>query len=295
MSSIDEAFIRAYREDEPAAAAPPAPRVDGASSAPHFRVFRQNDASPTGAAASDAGARRPLSSFAQPTPPVDGRFKPSFEVDAFRWSAVSDELVERYATRLRPVQQALVAADDAGRSLIGVGGAAAGAGATTLVASLARLLVEAGKTVAVVDADFAAAGLAESLGLAVEIGWEDVLAGRVPLAECVVHSIADRIAIVPLRSGGAAAAEQLDTIHASVTAGVLRYHYDMVLFDLGALTDAPRAATACRVARQCRLDGLVLAAGPQRTAAANPQRLMQAAPELASICLGVVENQLIAA
>lgn len=298
MSSIDEAFIRAYRDEESAAAAPQAPPAARAPSAPaasRFRVIGHDGAATHGLAVGDGGPRRPLSSFVEQTPKVDGRFKPSFEVDAFRWSEVSDELVERYATRLRPVQQTLVAADDAGRSLIGVGGVAAGAGATTLVASLARLLVEAGKSVALVDADFAAAGLAESLGLAVEIGWEDVLAGRVPLAECVVHSIADRIALVPLRSGGAAAAEGLDSIHASVTAGVLRYHYDMVLFDLGALTDSARAATACRVARQCRLDGLVLAAGPQRTVAANPQRLMQSAPELAAICLGVVENQLNAA
>jgi Mrp family chromosome partitioning ATPase len=295
MSSIDEAFIRAYRDDALPAVAPAAPRSVGETSAPRLRIHSQDHALAAKASISEEGARRPLSSFAQQTPKVDGRFKPSFEVDAFRWSAVCDELVERYATCLRPVQQTLVAADDAGRSLIGVGGVAAGAGATTLVASLARLLVEAGKTVAIVDADFAAAGLAESLGLAVEIGWEDVLAGRVPLAEAVVHSIADRIAIVPLRSGGAAAAAGLDSIHASVTAGVLRYHYDMVLFDLGALAEPARAATASRVARQCRLDGLILAAGPHRTLAANPQRLMQTAPELAAICLGVVENQLTAA
>ena len=60
-----------------------------------------------------------------------------------------------------------------------------------------------------------------------------MLAGRVPLAEAVIQSLADRIAMLPLAQGGLPAAEKLDAIHASITAGVLRYHYDIVLFDLG--------------------------------------------------------------
>lgn len=289
MSAIDLAFIRAYESDESERNEAVQVRPAKAPAAPHLRVHHQNTVT---AVARGENERRPLSTFVQSSAPVDGRFKPSFEVDGFRWSAVSDNLVERHAAQLRPALEALIAADDAGRSLIGVGGTAPGAGSTTLIGALARLLIAAGKTVAIVDADFATAGLAESLGLAVEIGWEDVLAGGVPLAECVVHSIADRMAMVPLVSGGAPAAEKLDSIHASVTAGVLRYHYDMVLFDLGALADTARGAVACRVARQCRLDGLLLAAGPQHAANAHPQRLMQSAPELATICMGVVQNQL---
>ena len=308
MSAIDRAFIRAYEADEPVAARNAVERTSverlaaaspPVAATPHTRAVARSvsttaiASAPTAQTAAIVVDRRPLSAFAQPAQPVEARFKPSLEVDAFRWSAVSTELLERGRPLLQNALQTLLAADDAGRSLIGVGGGQRGAGATTMVACLARLLVEAGKSVAIVDADFLTAGLAPSLGLAAEIGWEDVLAGRVPLAESVVQSISDRVALVPLINGGAPAAEKLDTIHASVTAGVLRYHYDMVLFDLGAVADPVQGVIARRVARQCRLDGFVLTLDANR-AAITAQSLTQTSPELAAICLGVIENQLYA-
>jgi Mrp family chromosome partitioning ATPase len=226
--------------------------------------------------------RRPLSTFAQPTQVVEARFKPALEVDSFRWSAVTEQLIRRCGAQLQPAVATLLAAQ--------VGGT----GCTTLVACLARLLVDAGKTVAIVDANFAKPGLASQLGLAAETGWEDVLSGRVSLAEAVVHSIGDRLSLLPLAIGGPAAASRLETIHASVTAGVLRYHYDIVLFDLGVVADPQQGPIARRVIQQCRLDGALVASG-RGAAAAQPQQLLRSAPELATICLGVVENQLRAA
>ena len=128
--------------------------------------------------------------------------------------------------------------------------------------------------------------------MAAEIGWEDVLAGRVPLADAIIHSLDDRIAVLPLVQGGVPAAEKLDAIHASVTAGVLRYHYDFVLFDLGAIGDDVQGPVARRVARRCRLDGVLLTADPRTADVFSSTRLMQTAPELADVCLGVIENQL---
>ena len=299
MSAIDQAFIRAYQPEEQQA------QRSGASStasvvksgpAPPFRVYTEATAATIAPPREEAAiGRRPLSAFAQPGPTVESQFKPSLEVDGFHWSPIGNDLVQNHKSRLRPLVQMLLAADDAGRSLIGVMGAARGVGCTTLVGCLARLLVQAGKTVAIVDGDFTRPALAQQLGLAVETGWEDVLSGRTPLAEAVVHSLDDSLALLPLVQGGAAAAEKLGAIHASVTAGVLRYHYDMVLFDLGAVGDAVQGSTARRIARQCRLDGVVLTSGLAAASTVHPQRLMQTAPELAAICLGVVENQLRAA
>ena len=236
--------------------------------------------------------RRPLSTFAQSTPTVEGRFKPALEVDSFRWPVVDEQLMFRCRAQFQPALSAILAADEDGRSLIGIGSQGAGAGGTTLVCCLARLLVETGKTVAVVDANFLKPGLASHLGLAAAVGWEDVLAGNVSLAEGVVHSLSDRLSLLPLATGGVGAASRLESIHASVTAGVLRYHYDIVLFDLGVVSERLQGPIARRVIQQCRLDGALVASG---RGAAQPQQLLQSAPELATICLGVVENQLRAA
>ncbi|HYO25230.1 MAG TPA: cellulose synthase operon protein YhjQ/BcsQ, partial [Lacipirellulaceae bacterium] len=243
------------------------------------------------AAAEQAGGsqRRPLSTFAPPSPTVEARFHPALEVDALRWSAVAEALVGRHAERWSGALHALLAADDAGRSLIGVAGAAPGAGTTTVLGCLGRILVDAGKTVALVDGNFTAPGLARTLGLAADLGWEDVLAGRTPLADAVIHAIEDRLAILPLTQGGLPAAEKLDSIHASVTAGVLRYHYDVILFDLGNLAQPQQSAIASRLAARCRLDGLLVI--ETREARLGPSRLSNLAPSLASLCLGAIENQ----
>jgi Mrp family chromosome partitioning ATPase len=297
MNAIDQAFIRAYENDD--AAVPHAsPRLPNAQPG---RPAHSHEAAETRRPSAEASPtlapsdRRPLSAFALKGPTVEGHFKPALEVDEFRWTPACTRLLHRYRDRLRPAVLTLLAADEAGRSLIGIGAPAPGAGCTTILACLARLLVEAGKTVAIVDGNFAAPGLARQLGLAVDVGWEEVLAGNAPLAEGVVYSLADRMALLPLVTGGQQAAEQLDSIHASVTAGVLRYHYDMVLFDLGAIADRLQGAAAQRLARQCRLDGVILASSVGVGSALQPQRLMQLAPELATICLGVVENCLRAA
>lgn len=285
MSAIDQAFIRAYETDDDATAVA-APSLGRTSPpAPHAR-----DATPAPPAEpAPAMERRPLSSFAT-GPTVEARFRPALDVDAFHWSAAVEELTQRHTARWRQAVKTLLSADEEGRSLIGVGGAARGVGCTTVVSCFARLLIEAGKTVAIVDGDFATAGLARCLGLAPEVGWEDVLAGRAPLAECIVESLEDRIAVLPLVQGGLAAAEKLDAIHASVTAGVLRYHYDIVLFDLGVISDEVQGPVARRVARRCRLDAILLTTDMKSAPAIDPSRFVQLAPELADSCLGVVEN-----
>jgi Mrp family chromosome partitioning ATPase len=292
MSAIDRAFLRAYDTDDDAPSTADARRRSRSPAPLPTPHLHQTSAAPPASTTAASSERRPLSSFTSTTPQVEARFRPGLEVDGFRWSRVNETLVQHHRPRWDAVIAALLAADDAGCSLIGVGGAARGIGATTTAACLARLLVDAGKTVALVDGDFATAGLARELGLAVDIGWEDVLAGRAPLADAIIQSIGDRLAVLPLVQGGAPAAEKLDAIHASITAGVLRYHYDIVLFDLGAVASKQQGPIAARLARRCRLDGFVLTAAPG-AAAACEQQLAATTPELAGIGLGVIENQLI--
>lgn len=299
MSAIDQAFIRAYEADDDAQIVRSTAPQRTSAPAPHARVATVAAPVPVPVPASApaeetapaalAAERRPLSSFAT-GPTIEARFRPALEVDAFRWPAAVEELTQRHTARWRQVVKTLLAADEEGRSLIGVGGAARSVGCTTVISCLARLLIEAGKTVAIVDGDFATAGLARCLGMAPEVGWEDVLAGKAPLAECIVQSLEDRIAVLPLVQGGLAAAEKLDAIHASVTAGVLRYHYDIVLFDLGAVPDDVQGSTARRIARRCRLDAVLLTTDSKSASVVSPARFQQIAPELADSCLGVVEN-----
>ena len=241
--------------------------------------------------------RRPLSAFApapQTSPEV---FKPALEVDAFRWTPVCQRLAHQQTEVFIPLVEHLLKAAEAGRSLIGFLGTQSGVGCTTATLCMARLLSAAGKSVAVVDGHFAASDvqhttMADQLGLAVSTGWEEVLAGEVPLAEGVIRSLEDQLAVLPLagRQQGTASLVQDHGIQASVTAGVLRYHYDMVLFDLG-FAAGPQAESAKATAGHCRLDAVLVVSDPETDHPMNLARALSVVAQAETDCLGLVENR----
>jgi Mrp family chromosome partitioning ATPase len=324
MSQIDQAFIQAYApegalpaaDDLPlstakAQAGGPRLRVHSqapenqASWAPHFAVSGGNDPYAEIAALQQAALqtpppaptvgppreRRPLSSFAAPPASLSQAFRPVFEVDAFRWPTITDELLQDHAGLLVPVAEQLLAASAEGRSLVGIAGIRPGVGATTVHLCLARLIASAGKAVAIVDGDFASRSLAHNLGLECDAGWETVLAGQASLAECVVRSVDNGIALLPLVGHPAPPVELLTSIQTSVSAGVLRYHYDVVLFDLGAACREPQASAARTLVEHCRIDANIIVADWSRDHTAGAEQVEQLMSLFGTTCLGLVGNQ----
>lgn len=313
MSQIDQAFIQAYAPEEEAPpqanaglqlAAEPIP-------APHFRMA-SNPATPVGTIAyADTAAmqrellsaggevpsversseRRPLSTFAAPEQTTTS-FQPVFEVDAFRWPESVCGLLGSHESLLSPVVEQLATACEAGRSMIGIAGLRSGVGCSTVLMCLARLLAETGKSVTMVDGNFATCTLAKSLGIEFEIGWEDVLAGRVPLAESVVSSINDKISLLPLSGSQTTASDLLASIQTSVSAGVLRYHYDVVLFDLGSPGQEPQLTAVRNLLEHCRIDASILVADSSATDAESGQTIDRLMSLLGSSCLGLIGNSI---
>jgi len=234
--------------------------------------------------------RRPLSAFVEPETAPSNAFEPVFEVDAFRWPAVTDDLLLGHSDLLVPVVEQLLAASEAGRSLIGIAGASPGVGCSTVQMCLARLLVSAGKSVALVDSNFSSAHLAKDLGLEFDVGWQDVLSGKIPLAESVVRSIEDRMVLLPLSDGIESPVELLAGIQTSVVAGVLRYHYDVVLFDLGAAGREQQYQVAEQIVEQCRLDASIIVADTALESTETDQEIDTLMSVLGTSCLGVIGN-----
>ena len=240
--------------------------------------------------AAPAGERRPLSSFVTPQSLPPQAFRPVFEVDAFRWPAITTQLLSTHAQTLAPVAEQLLVASEEGRSMVGITGARPGVGATTIHLCLARLLASAEKSVAIVDADFVNRSLARNLGLEFDTGWENVLAGQTSLAESVIHSLGDKIALLPLVGHITPVADLLASIQTSVSAGVLRYHYDVVLFDLGAAGQEPQWSTAQEIIEHCRIDASIIVADSQHTDTASLLHVDQLMSLLGSTCLGMIGN-----
>lgn len=323
MSQIDQAFIQAYAPEGVSASAYGPPlvaktQVDGPrlrvhsqavestpTRAPHFpapgganpymevAALQQTalQAPPPARTVAPPRERRPLSSFAAPQPSMTQVFRPVFEVDAFRWPTITEELLQHHAGLLVPVAEQLLAASEEGRSLVGIAGIRPSVGATTIHLCLARLVASAGKAVAIVDGDFANRSLADNLGLECDAGWETVLAGQAPLAECVVRSVDDGIALLPLVGHPTPPVELLTSIQTSVSAGVLRYHYDLVLFDLGAACREPQASAARTLVEHCRIDASIIVADRSHDQAAGEEQVDQLMSLFGPTCLGLVGNQ----
>ncbi|MCA9229489.1 MAG: hypothetical protein KDA57_02465 [Planctomycetales bacterium] len=302
MSQIDQAFIRAYAPD-PEHVAPPQgavlPMAAEPIPAPHFRIAGSADAYADTAAmqrellagSEFSGAeRRPLSTFAAPGQAATATFEPVFEVDAFRWPENADCLLAAHSELLSPVVEQLLSASEEGQSMVGIAGLRSGVGCSMVLMCLARLLARTGKAVAIVDANFASGTLAKQLGLEFDTGWEDVLAGRVPLAEAVVSSIEDRIALLPLSGSDPAPGELLTSIQTSVSAGVLRYHYDLVLFDLGTPDEGAQFEVVRKLLEYCRIDASILVADTAATDGEFTQAVDQLMKLLGPTCLGLIGN-----
>jgi Mrp family chromosome partitioning ATPase len=237
------------------------------------------------------GERKPLSAFAAQKPAPATAFKPVFEVDEFRWPAITDDLVTSSRKLFTPVVDLLLAAAAEGRTLIGIGGANTRVGASTVAMCLARLIAKSGSNIALVDGNFLKGDLARTLGLEFDQGWEDVLAGNMPLAECAVASLADKMTLVPLGGPAEHAIERLSSIQSSVIAGMLRYHHDLVLFDLGAASDPLQLAATRGIIEHCRLDAGVVVATVGACDPISSHGMDQLNAVFGPLSLGVIGNR----
>jgi Mrp family chromosome partitioning ATPase len=280
MTTLDQSFIKAYSLDEPVALAPsPAPRTAPKPAPnPVPRAFRPTAA---GVRFDPAATPTPHASFAarigtameealadaqhvdrsavyaawttslntlDAAAVEESTFQPRLEVDQFAWPRVVEDLSEQHAAAFAAAIDELVAAA-VGERVVAMVGERRQAGATTAALVAARWIARRGLNVVLVDANFLRPALAERLGLAVQKGWDDVLAGRAELADVLVHSLADQLTLLPIAGPSACEAPPVDDVQPAATIATLRHYFDLVLLDTGALADGPSLPKAGCAAR----------------------------------------------
>lgn len=286
---------------------PPAPRALPASipATPSAAVAAPNVA-PVSA---PAIGKRPLSSFAPPQsiddePPLflpHATFLPETTISAFRWPQISRALWDRYANEYLDVADLLVSRaniEPTRGSILGVASLHAGDGATTTALCLAAAFAERERRVILVDGNFRAPRLAGLLGVQPTTSWQDVLSKGLSVSEAVIRGESDRLDLLPLdlreptarEPNGAKLANSLQTV---ITAGVLRYAYEIVLVDLGAIL-APRSFTTIgHLIRGMRIASVVAVTDPKH---AQPNDLAVAGElldEAGCELVGMIENRII--
>ena len=159
-------------------------------------------AAPTTSAASTTAAVDSLPVSPRPVIlPISGPspiWRPVFEVSNFVWPELTDVLLEAAGPQFRAAAGDLAEACRRHRKLVTITASRRGEGCTVVALALAKALADQQQRVILVDAHFNAPGLADSLGLAAQVGLEDTLTGEKPL-----HRGAGR---VPGRSRGGVAA-----------------------------------------------------------------------------------------
>jgi Mrp family chromosome partitioning ATPase len=218
-------------------------------------------------------------------------FRPLLQVDRFTWPRPCSRLVTAAAGELDRLSDELLAVQARGQKVLAIAGCRRGEGSTTVLLCTARRLAERGLRVVMVDADLADPQLARRLGVLPQFGWESAWAGRLPLAEVVIESAENRLALLPLREASAAVgpwgdgkaiiAENIDT---------LRANFDLVLVDLGPLEDPAVIGGSFGREVSRRLDGVILV---QNVRLAARERLAEVQRRLAAAGIaqaGIVEN-----
>ena len=216
-------------------------------------------------------------------------FRPMLQVDSFAWPAVCDARHPAAQAALDQLAAGLIGVQGNRRTVVAVAGTRTGAGCTTLLLSAAKRLARRRLDVALVDADRATPELAARLGLLPELGWEQVVAGRLPLPEVVIESIEDGLALLPLCSSDHERA--VDVCSPAVDLGpavtCLRGHYDLVLLDLGV---PDPTANPIRQDTGSWLDGVVLVHDVRSGSLGDLLHTRNHLTEAGVPVLGVVEN-----
>ena len=161
------------------------------------------------------------------------------QVDGLGWPKVCKKLAKKAGGQIETLAGRVESEAGGGRNVIGFVGDCAGSGCTTLLLCVAKHLAE-GLRVVVVDANSGNASIARDLGLLPDVGWKDVVAGRLPLVEALIDSVNDGLTVLPYSGHQDVEYGECFTEGSDGGDGVedlrrLALHYDLVLADLGVL------------------------------------------------------------
>ncbi len=213
-------------------------------------------------------------------------FAPAWEVDAFRWPQLCQELDAQTQGRLTESGEELFLATREGLRVVALTSTERQEGRSTMALSLARSAARAGARVALVDADPGNPELARRLGMEAPCDWREVMGRNEPLSEAAVASLDDGVTLFPRSYPADTPHGPLDAVLTG-TLTLLREHFDLVVVDLPPLDAVEDMSERCV---PCPVDmGLVVrnvtVTGPQQSL-----RTVTALRQWGVMAVGMIEN-----
>ena len=133
--------------------------------------------------------------------------------------------------------------------------------------------------------------MAIQLGLEPTATWRDVLEHGLSVGEAVIRAERDRVDLLPLAGRGLDGPQLAAGLQTSVTAGVLRYAYDVTLMDLGAILAPGSFATTVHLLENMRIDSALLVADPRHTDESDLAMAANLLQDHGCEPLGIIENR----
>jgi tyrosine-protein kinase len=160
-----------------------------------------------------------------------------------------------------------------------------GEGRTTVAVGLARSLADAGRRVALVDADVRDPGVASRTGVPAMPGLSDVLQGRGDLDEvvCRIDGFEDRLSVLPAGSPSELGAELVGSEQMASLLAWLSERHDFVVIDTSSIL-----ASTGTLALVARTSGVVAVARLDQTPRDAVRRMVRIATAAGGRILGIV-------
>ena len=252
----------------------------------------------------NGGTSAPNTATSRPTlasvmaPQETAESNPGTSVATFHLPKICEQLLNDHADQLTAAVDTISGAASEGRSVVTIVGSEPQVGCTTILLCLARQLAARGKSVVVVDANFQNPQLATALGIYPTTTWQDVLDRGAPLAEALVRSAEDGLTLLPSANRWQRPAAEQIGLQASVTTGVLRYEYEIVLIDLGTMLSEKQDAGlsekqdagTLQLVETMRIDASILVANANSHSDHERSSLTRTLEKIRCPVLGVIEN-----
>jgi Mrp family chromosome partitioning ATPase len=224
----------------------------------------------------------------QKTAPQRAAFAPAWEVDELPWTEACEQMKDCTGRALWRAVERWQSPHGVMPRVIGVTSLIRREGRSTVAASLARSAADSGRRVALLDADLDNPRLSASLETQIAAYWTDCVFQGASLDEAAVHSVSDHLTVFPL--GAPDRQSPLDWSSPEILElfQSLRPHFDLIVLDLGPLTEVLRRGL--QGGGDGPLDGTILLRDVRITGADQVLLIARELHQAGLPIVGVVDN-----
>jgi len=215
-------------------------------------------------------------------------FPSAWEVDALTWPEIQNKLLSEQERAFSKVAAHFSDACRQGLQVLMVTSPTPGEGRSTVASCIARSVAQRGIQVALLDGDLESPSLADSLNLDIDQGWNDAIVEGLPLEEIAIHSLEDRLTLIPLTAHASSPKPARFERHIASLLQRLRESFDLIVIDATFINslDSRLIGTGAEEI----LDAIILVADGRNEDTQRMETAIRRIRNLGISSVGIVEN-----